>query len=57
MATLRGTFDRLAPEYTGPRYPEAVLELRDNVAYQVVEEGASPQEALDQAQQAVEAID
>jgi arabinosaccharide transport system substrate-binding protein len=57
METLRGTFDRLAPEYTGPRYPEAVLELRDNVAYQVVEEGASPQEALDQAQQAVEAID
>jgi arabinosaccharide transport system substrate-binding protein len=57
METLRGTFDRLAPEYTGPRYPEAVLELRENVAFQVIEEGASPQEALDQAQQAVEAID
>lgn len=57
MTTLSGMFDRLAPEYTGPRYPEAVLQLRDIVAYAVVEEGASPQEALDQAQQEIEALD
>jgi arabinosaccharide transport system substrate-binding protein len=57
MTTLSGTFDRLAPEYTGPRYPEAVLQLRDLVAYEVVEEGASPQEALDRAQQEIESLD
>jgi arabinosaccharide transport system substrate-binding protein len=57
MSTLRGTFDRLAPEYTGPRYPEAVIELRELVAFAVIEEGASPQAELDRAQQAVETLD
>jgi arabinooligosaccharide transport system substrate-binding protein len=56
MTTLSGTFDRLAPEYTGPRYPEAVLQLREIVAFNVIEEAGSPQAALDQAQQEVEAI-
>jgi arabinosaccharide transport system substrate-binding protein len=56
MTTLSGTFDRLAPEYTGPYYADAVLQLRDIVAFEVVENGASPQEVLDQAQEAVEAL-
>jgi arabinosaccharide transport system substrate-binding protein len=56
MTTLSGTFDRLAPEYTGPRYPEAVLQLRELVAFNVIEEAGAPQAALDSAQQEVEAI-
>jgi arabinooligosaccharide transport system substrate-binding protein len=56
MTTLSSTFDRLAPEYTGPRYPEAVLQLRELVAFNVIEEAGAPQAALDQAQQEVEAI-
>jgi arabinosaccharide transport system substrate-binding protein len=56
MSNLSAMFDRLAPEYTGPRYPEAVLQLRDVTAFSVIEEGATPQDALNRAQQDVEAI-
>jgi arabinosaccharide transport system substrate-binding protein len=57
MTNLQETFDRLAPEYTGPRYPEAVTELAENVAYEVIEEGADPQEALERAAKAVQKLD
>jgi arabinosaccharide transport system substrate-binding protein len=57
MTTLRSTFDRLAPEYTGPRYPEAVIQLRELVAFAVIEEGAAPQGELARAQQEIEAMD
>jgi arabinosaccharide transport system substrate-binding protein len=57
MTTLRSTFDRLAPEYTGPRYPEAVLQLRELVAFAVIEEGAAPQGELERAQQEIESLD
>lgn len=57
MPNLRDMFDRLAPEYTGPRYPEAVLQLRELVAYEVIEEGADPQEALDRAAEEVRSLD
>ncbi|AYY14075.1 carbohydrate ABC transporter substrate-binding protein [Actinobacteria bacterium YIM 96077] len=57
MTNLRDMFDRLAPEYTGPRYPEAIVQLRETVAYEVVEEGASPEEALRKATEEVEAMD
>ena len=56
MSNLSAMFDRLAPEYTGPRYPEAVLQLRDVTAFSVIDEGATPQEALSRAQEEVEAI-
>ncbi|WP_162449791.1 ABC transporter substrate-binding protein [Phytoactinopolyspora mesophila] len=57
MTNLEGMFDRLAPEYTGPRYPEAILQLRDVVAYDVIEQGADPGEALRKAAEEVRSID
>ncbi|NEE01693.1 ABC transporter substrate-binding protein [Phytoactinopolyspora halotolerans] len=57
MTNLLDMFDRLAPEYTGPRYPEATTELGENVAYEVIEEGADPQEALERATDSVRSID
>ncbi|TDC53307.1 extracellular solute-binding protein [Jiangella ureilytica] len=57
MTNVQAMFDRLAPEFTGPRYPEAVLQLRDVVAYQVVEEGADPAEALRQAAEEIRSLD
>ncbi|NED97774.1 carbohydrate ABC transporter substrate-binding protein [Phytoactinopolyspora alkaliphila] len=57
MTNLRDMFDRLAPEYTGPRYPEIILQLRDIVAYEVIQEGGSPQEALERAAQEIRSMD
>lgn len=57
MTNVQAMFDRLAPEFTGPRYPETVLQLRDVVAYQVVEEHADPAEALRQAADEVRSLD
>jgi arabinosaccharide transport system substrate-binding protein len=57
MADLPKMFDRLVPEYTGPRYPEAVQELNENVAFSVIEEGGSAQEALSAAAEKIRALD
>ncbi|WP_129667642.1 ABC transporter substrate-binding protein [Phytoactinopolyspora endophytica] len=57
MTNLSEMFDRLAPEYTGPRYPEIILQLRDIVAYEVIEEGGDPQELLEQAADEVRSMD
>jgi arabinosaccharide transport system substrate-binding protein len=57
MANLQQTFDRLAPEYTGPRYPEASLQLGENVAYEVIEEAADPRESLERAAEQVRSLD
>lgn len=57
MANLEGMFDRLAPEYTGPRYPEAIQQLNENVAFRVVQEGVPAEEALAQAAEEVRAED
>ena len=57
MANLVEMFDRLAPEYTGPRYPEAILQLNENVAFRVVEEDMPAEEALAQAAEEVRAVD
>jgi arabinosaccharide transport system substrate-binding protein len=50
-------FDRLAPEYTGPRYPEATSQLGEYVAFTIVEEGTSPQDALATAARDVRFLD
>ncbi|NEE03490.1 ABC transporter substrate-binding protein [Phytoactinopolyspora halotolerans] len=57
MTNLLDMFDRLAPEYTGPRYPEAITQLAENVAYEVVEESVDPQESLERAAEAVRSVD
>jgi arabinosaccharide transport system substrate-binding protein len=57
MANLVEMFDNLAPEYTGPRYPEAIQQLNENVAFRVVEEGVPAEEALAQAAEEVRAVD
>jgi arabinosaccharide transport system substrate-binding protein len=57
MANLQEMFDRLAPEYTGPRYPEAVTQLAEVVAFEVIEEGADPASSLATATETVRALD
>jgi len=57
MTNVQAMFDRLAPEFTGPRYPEVILELRDLVAFEVIEEGADPAEALQRAADKIRALD
>jgi arabinosaccharide transport system substrate-binding protein len=56
MATLVEMFDRLAPEYTGPRYPEAVTQLAEVVAFEVVEEGADPADSLARAAEQIRSL-
>jgi arabinosaccharide transport system substrate-binding protein len=56
MATLVEMFDRLAPEYTGPRYPEAVTQLAEVVAFEVIEEGAEPGDSLARATEQVRSL-
>lgn len=57
LANLQQMFDRLAPEYTGPRYPEAIQQLSNVVAFDVIEQGADVQETLSAAAQEVRALD
>jgi arabinosaccharide transport system substrate-binding protein len=57
MANLQPMFDRLAPEYTGPRYPEASTALIEIVAYEVLEEGVDAQDALTRATDDVRSLD
>lgn len=57
MANLQPMFDRLAPEYTGPRYPEASTALVEIVAYETLEEGADAQEALTRASDEIRSLD
>jgi arabinosaccharide transport system substrate-binding protein len=57
LTNISEMFDRLAPEYTGPRYPEAVTQLAEFVAYSVVEEGADPAESLATAAEDVRFLD
>jgi arabinosaccharide transport system substrate-binding protein len=57
MTNVQAMFDRLAPEFTGPRYPEVILELRDIVAYEVLEEGADPAQQLEDAAERIRAMD
>lgn len=49
MADLQGMFDRLVPEYTGPRYPEAVQAINEDIAFGVVEDGGDAEALLQTA--------
>ncbi|HEX6194764.1 MAG TPA: ABC transporter substrate-binding protein [Jiangellaceae bacterium] len=57
MTNVQAMFDRLAPEYTGPQYPEAILQLRDIVAFDVIEDGADPAQALRDAEEQIRALE
>jgi arabinosaccharide transport system substrate-binding protein len=57
MANIADMFDRLAPEYTGPRYPEATTAYQELVLFPVLEEQADPAEALANAQAEIEGMD
>ncbi len=46
MQTVKGMMDRLAPEYNGPRYPEAQQQIREKIAYGLFEENKAPADLL-----------
>jgi arabinosaccharide transport system substrate-binding protein len=48
MKNISTMFDHLVPEYTGPRYPEAITLLNEEVAFSVLE-GESATEQLSRA--------
>jgi arabinosaccharide transport system substrate-binding protein len=56
MQMIRGMFDRLLPEYNGPRYPEAQIQIREKIAYGLFEENKPPEELLSAAQTEIEAM-
>lgn len=57
MADLQEMFDRLVPEYTGPRYPEAIQGFNETFAFNVISEGGDPQENLTRVADEVRALD
>lgn len=57
LTNISDMFDRLAPEYTGPRYPEAVTQISEYVAFTVVEEGTAPEDALATATEDIRFLD
>lgn len=56
MQNIKGMLDHLAPEYTGPRYPEAMQQLREKVAYGIFEENKAPAELLNAAAEEIKAL-
>ncbi|MCB0210000.1 MAG: extracellular solute-binding protein [Anaerolineae bacterium] len=56
MQNIKGMLDNLAPEYTGPYYPEAVLELRDKIAFEIIEENGDPATLLKASAEQVQAL-
>ena len=56
MQTIKGLLDRLAPEYNGPRYPEAQIQIREKIAYGLFEENKAPADLLNAAQAELEAM-
>jgi arabinosaccharide transport system substrate-binding protein len=46
MQTVKDMLDRLAPEYNGPRYPEAQQQIREKIAYGLFEENKAPADLL-----------
>lgn len=57
LTMIEGMLDRLAPEYTGTRYPEAIIELNETVIFPVLDEQANVEEVLAEAQAAIEEYD
>ncbi len=56
MQTIKGMLDRLAPEYNGPRYPEAQQQIREKIAYGIFEENKDPAELLSASTAELEAL-
>lgn len=46
LQNIKGMLDHLAPEYTGPRYPETMNLLNEKVAFGTLDEGKVPEELL-----------
>lgn len=56
MQTVKGMMDRLAPEYNGPRYPEAQQQIREKIAYGLFEENKAPADLLKAAADEINAM-
>ncbi|MQA02510.1 MAG: extracellular solute-binding protein [Streptosporangiales bacterium] len=54
MKDLAKMFDRLTPEYTGSRYPEAVQLVNETVAFNVIKKGATVNDELSSAVETIE---
>ncbi|QBI18356.1 extracellular solute-binding protein [Egibacter rhizosphaerae] len=57
LTMIEETLDRLAPEYTGPRYPESILALEEEVVFPVLSDGEDPAETLADTQAEIDAYD
>jgi arabinosaccharide transport system substrate-binding protein len=57
MANIADMFDRLTPEYTGPRYPEATQTLSEQVLFPALEEQGNVAELFADAQAQVSQLD
>ncbi|MBI1877885.1 MAG: hypothetical protein HYR94_06600 [Chloroflexi bacterium] len=53
---IKGMFDRLLPEYNGPRYPEVNQQIREKIAYGLFEENKDPAELLSAATEEIKAM-
>lgn len=54
LSTIEGVLDRLAPEYTGPRYPESIIAINEQVVFPVLSDGDPVEESISNAQEAVD---
>jgi arabinosaccharide transport system substrate-binding protein len=54
---IKSELGNVAPEYTGPRYPEIQDYFNTTVTYDVLTNGVAPADALAAAQAAIEALD
>ena len=50
-------FDRLVPEYTGPRYPEISTLMMETMAVEIFDQGRPPAEVFAAAQEEISALD
>ncbi len=57
MATISQMFDRLVPEYTGPRYPEISTLMAETMAVEIFDQGRPPAEVFAAAQEEISALD
>ena len=57
MATISQMFDRLVPEYTGPRYPEISTLMMETMAVEIFDQGRPPAEVFAAAQEEISALD
>lgn len=56
MQNIKGMLDRLAPEYTGPRYPETMNILNEKVAFGLFDENTPPAELLSASAEEINAL-